>query len=508
MFPKTTSFTRSAALAALLLSLGAGAIAQTPLVPSKDWVVGSDELIRIALTNNINILISQIQPELDAFSLDGLYGAYQPNFTFNISHAYNSFPAGFFNEGGLTIPVPGTTEQINSYTPGLTGTAPSGLSYNFVGPLVEQNVAGSPDLYTSQQGVGVQLSQPLLKNFWIDNTRYQISFAKTTLKIDELALRNQIMTIVNNMKAAYYTLISDRELVTVQEIAVQLAEETWHEDEQKVRAGALAPLDEKQAESQAASARSDLLTAQATLAAQQNTIKGLLGLRRGDWIGVTPVPAERLVAVPENPNVYVCWQRAFEQRPDMQQAKLKAEAQHVLIKLDFNQLLPELDLQGSYGHNASELSLNEELDTIRRGDYPFYSYGLMLTVPLGNSTARSKYKSDKATLNQLFLQIKQIELTIIPTIDNDVTKIRTDLLKVDSTRQARMYAEEALQAEQTKLQHGKNTSFFVLQAQQTLTARRSDEIQALANYNIDLDQLAFDEGTILDRNHIDLRRVR
>jgi hypothetical protein len=33
------------------------------------------------------------------------------------------------------------------------------------------------------------------------------------LKIDQLALRNQIMTVVNNIKAAYYTLISDRELV-------------------------------------------------------------------------------------------------------------------------------------------------------------------------------------------------------------------------------------------------------------------------------------------------------
>jgi hypothetical protein len=132
----------------------------------------------------------------------------------------------------------------------------------------------------------------------------------------------------------------------------------------------------------------------------------------------------------------------------------------------------------------------------------------MLTIPLGNSSARYKYKSDKAALEQLLLQIKQVELTIIPAIDNDVTKIRTDLLKVDSTRQARMYAEEALEAEQTKLQHGKNTSFFVLQAQQTLTARRSDEIQALANYNIDLDQLAFDEGTILERNHIELRSNR
>jgi outer membrane protein len=500
MFLKNLSLSFSAALGAFLLP-GFKADAQTPIPPRMDWVVGSDELIRIALTNNLSILISQNQVKIDQYGLNGLYGAYQPNFTFNITHNYDSFPPGIFTQAGLVYP--GTIEQINSYTPGLSGFAPWGLSYNFSGPLSEQNVSGAPDLYNSQPSV--TLSQPLLKNAWIDNTRYTIFLSKTTMKSDQWALRGQIMTVVNSIKAAYYTLISDRELVTVQEIAVKLAEETWHEDEQRVQAGALASLDEKQAESQAASARSDLLTAQATLAAQENVVKALLGIRRRDWAGMSPVPAERLVAVPENPEVGECWRTALETRPDMQQAKLKAEAQHMLIKLDFNQLLPEIDLIGSYGRNATELTFDGNLETIRRGNFPFYSYGVAMTIPLGNSTARFKYKSDKLGLEQFLLQIKQLELTIIPAIDNDVTKIRTDFLKVDSTRQARMYAEEALQAEQTKLLHGKNTSFFVLQAQQTLTARRSDEIQALANYNIDLDQLAYDEGTILERNHIDLR---
>lgn len=501
MLPKTSTLALSAALGSFLLLHGVDAAAQTTMPPKTNWVVGSDELIRIALTNNLSILISQTQPQLDQFALSGLYGAWEPSLTMNVTHSYNAAPPGAFAQNGYTNLA--ITDQINSYTPGLTGTAPWGLSYNFSGPFQEQNYAGAPDIYNSSPNV--QLAQPLLKNFWIDNTRYQISLGKTTLKIDQLVLLNQIMTVVNNIKAAYYTLISDRELVTVQEIAVKLAEETWHEDEQRVRAGALAPLDEKQAESQAASARSDFLTAQATLAAQENIVKSLLGIRRGDWNGMSPVPAESLVAVPENPDLRECWRTALEKRPDMQQAKLKAEAQHVLIKLDFNQMLPEIDVVGGYGRNATTLSFDSNLESIRQGTYPNYYYGLALTIPLGNNTARYRYKSDKANLNQLLLQIKQVELTIIPAIDNDVTKIRTDLLKVDSTRQARIYAEEALQAEQTRLQHGKNTSFFVLQAQQVLTARRSDEIQALANYNIDLDQLAFDEGVILDRNHIELR---
>ncbi len=501
MIPQKNILAIFAALAAWLLLSATEAAAQSPLPPRTNWVVASDELIRIALTNNLSILISQIQPEIDQFGLNGLYGAYQPNLTMSATHAYDSFPPGIFTQAGLTYPS--TKEQINSYTPGLSGLAPWGLNYNFTGPLSEQNVTGAPDLYNS--GPNVSLTQPLLKNLWADNTRYQISFSKSTLKIDQLALRNQIMTVVNNVMAAYYTLISDRELVVVQEMAVKLAEQTVQEDAQKLKAGALAPLDEQQAQSQAASARSDLLTAQSTLAAQENVVKGLLGMRSSAWLSVTPIPAERLVAVPENPDVRECWRTALEQRPDMLQAKLKAQTQHLLLKFDFNQLFPEIDVVGGYGRNATELTFAGNLQTIRQGTYPFYDYGVVMTIPLGNSNARNKYKADKAALEQLVLQVKQLELTIIPAIDNDVTKIRTDFLKVDSTRQARIYAEESLKGEQTKLENGKNTSFFVLQAQQTLTARRSDEIQALANYNVDLEQLAFDEGTILDRNHIELR---
>src|SRR5580692_9777015 len=178
MNPKIKALALAASMGALLLWQGFGAAAQTPTATKTDWVVGSDELIRISLTNNLSILLSQIQPEIDQFSLNGLYGAYQPNLTFSATHSYDKFPSGYFSSAGLFYPA--TTEQINSYTPGLSGLAPWGLSYNFTGPLSEQNVSGSPDLYNS--GPNVSLTQPILKNSWVDNTRYQISLSKSTLK--------------------------------------------------------------------------------------------------------------------------------------------------------------------------------------------------------------------------------------------------------------------------------------------------------------------------------------
>jgi outer membrane protein TolC len=467
-----------AALGALLCcSAGTKANAQAT-VPERTRILTIDEVVQMALTNNLDILISRFNPVIDQFAVNGLYGAYEPSFAMSAVHDYDAIPGGFFTETGQGYGA--TTEKIDSYNPSLTGTLPTGLTYNFTGPLSRQSISEfGENLADFQSGPGVTLSQPLLKNLWIDATRYQIQVSKKTLKMDQLALRLQVITVINNIKAAYYNLIFSRENVQVEEEAVQLAQETMREDEQRVKVGALAPLDEKQAESQAASAESDLLTAQTALVVQENVLKGLLAFRLGEWTGVTPVPSEELLAVPENPDVQECWRLGLSKRPDLLEAKTTVEKQNVTIKYNFNQLFPEIDVLGSYGRNATELSFGDNLTTIRNGTYP--------------------------GRQQLLLQLKKVESTIVLAIDNDVKTVRTDLLKVDSTRKARLYAEEALEAEQTKLEHGKSTSFVVLQLQDNLTAARSAEIRALADYNIALEQLAFDDGTTLERNHIDLQ---
>ncbi len=487
----------------LSLWLVARAGAQPARRSEKTRILTIDEVVRMALTNNLDILISQLNPVIDQFAISGLYGAYEPSFTMNATHNYNALPGGIFTEEGVAYGS--SVEKIDSYTPGLSGLLPTGLTYSFTGPLERQSVSEFGSGVTDfQSGPGVNLSQPLLKNMWIDSPRYQILVNRKNLKIDQLALRLQIMTVINNIKAAYYNLIFARENVQVEQAAVDLARETWHEDEQRVKVGALAPLDEKQAESQAASAESDLLSAQTALVVQENVLKGLLALRLGDWTGVTPVPSEQLVAVPENPEIQECWRIGLAKRPDLLQAKTSVEKQHVTLKYDFNQLFPELDILGSYGRNATALTFGDNLTEIRQGTYPYFSYGLSLTVPLGNSGARYNYKSAKAGLEQLLLQLKKVESAVVLAIDNDVKTVRMDLLKVDSTRKATIYAQEALAAEQTKLEHGKSTSFIVLQLQNNLTAARSAEIRALADYNIAQEQLSFDEGAILERNGIDL----
>jgi HAE1 family hydrophobic/amphiphilic exporter-1 len=102
------------------------------------------------------------------------------------------------------------------------------------------------------------------------------------------------------------------------------------------------------------------------------------------------------------------------------------------------------------------------------------------------------------------LQLKQIEQNVMVEIDNAVKTAQSNYQSAEATKQARIYAEAALDAEEKTYTVGKATTFEVLQYQNNLTAARSQEIRALANYNEALANLSQQEGSTLERNHINI----
>ncbi len=101
--------------------------------------------------------------------------------------------------------------------------------------------------------------------------------------------------------------------------------------------------------------------------------------------------------------------------------------------------------------------------------------------------------------------MKELEQDIIVRVDTAVKLTETTYKQISSTRQAREFAEAALDAEQKRYEAGASTPFLVLQMQDRLTLARSAEIAALAAYNIAKAQLAFQEGSTLEKNKIELK---
>jgi outer membrane protein TolC len=461
------------------------------------------ECFRIALEHNLDVKIARYNPEIQQHNLSAAYGAYEPSLGMSASRNYSETPGGLDAQNRA---YPGTTTYGDTFAPGVSGILPTGLRYNLGGTLGGGSGSGPGGPFKSDSGqASASMTQPLLRNAWIDGPRETIQVNKKQLRISELALRQQIMGSVTSVELAYYNLILAQEQVRVQEQAFQLAQRLVNESKAKVTAGAMAPFDEKQAESQLSLSQADLLGAEGALITQDYALKSLLSDRFAEWDGVRIQPTEKLEVVSRGFNLSESWKRGLAQRPDFLQAKTGVERQGIVLKYLRNQIYPELDLVGSYGQAGSSMTYNGALAGIQAGTSPSWGFGAQLTLPLaGNRAARETYRANKAQLSQEVLQLKQLEQNIMVQIGVSVEQAKTCFAQVDATRQSRLFAEMALDAAQKQLDNGKTTSFVVVQLQRDLTTARLAELTAVAQYNQALANLALNEGTTLERDKLDM----
>jgi outer membrane protein TolC len=486
-------------LPALLLLWTQLLAAQTTNVPVRS--LSLIDCIRIAVENNFDVKIEQKDVDRAHRRVSLAYGEYDPVFRGEVGHANRLSPGGIDDQNR---PFVGTETERDAFSARIDGLLPGGLEYTLAAPFVDSHGRSSSGPFENTAGsVGIELRQPLLKDFWIDAPRLTIKVNKSLLKTSQLAFRNQLMNTVARVELAYYDLLLAREAVKVQDQALKLTRELLAANRERIKQGVMAALDEKQAESQVSAQRSLLLSAERAVSLQENILKGLLSDNFVEWQDVAIEPAGDLAAAPQAVDRKESWKRGLAMRPDFLQLREEVERFGYIVKYSHNQLFPRLDAVGAYGYDASEREFSGAFGQIRRQSSPFYSYGLQLTVPLERRTARESYKISRIDREQALLRLSQLEQEVLLQIDDAVKVVETNWERVGTTREARAFAEVALQAEQTKMENGKSTSFFVLQFQRDLTAARSEEIRALAEYNKALAQLALREGSILQRHNLE-----
>ena len=472
------------------------------------------EAIRLALENNLQLARVRYEPQLAQFRLGASYAYYEPVFDAFAEHRY-SVREGQFNAAiGLT---PSSQTDSDTFGGGLTGVLPfTGLRYAidsvFNHVTGEAFSRGTVDDYSAD--VGIILRQPLLRDAWIDQQRLNIKLAKIDVKISENVVMLRVMEIVNAVQQSFYELLGALDAVKAREISVSLADRLLQENRKRVEVGTMAPLDEKQAESESALRRAELIQARSDVTRIENILKSLISNNYEQWHEVTIIPQEKLLAMPQTYDLQESWANGLALRPDYNEAKERLERQGIVVKYTRNQLFPALDLTGSYGragfdnrefistNNIRDSSFSGTLNDIRDDNNPRYSYGVVLTVPLTFRAERARHKESKALLAQSKLDLQIVHQNVLIGIDDAMKAARAAYERAQATRAAREFAQEALDAEQKKLDNGRSTSFIVLQLQRDLTDARAQEIDALSDYNTALSALYFREGTILKKNNV------
>jgi outer membrane protein TolC len=465
-----------------------------------------NECVGIALENNLDLRIEKIARQIVRLDGNVARGGYDPTLALTAGRNYEKTAGESAGTAAGVLDVLGAETETDALGASLGGTtALGGLGYEVGTRLGDSSGTRKGDPFdTSTGSAGITLTQPLLKGFKTDDVRYRVAVADKQSAEAAVQLEGRLQAILAQVETAWYALIQARESIRVQEDAVRLATQLYEDNQRKVQIGALSILDEKQAESQAATARAALSATRLAYAEAQNQLKSLVFADHRQFRGLDIEAVGELSAEPVATDVEASGTRALENRPDLRQARMALERQNLTVKFQRNQTLPALDLVGGYGLAASsEDSYASAVDEIGSGDEPYWNAGVTLSFPLGNRAEKNRHAQSLETAEKMQLQMRQLEETALVEVDNAVASVVTGLEQVQATKEARTYAEQALAAEQRKFASGKSTSFVVLQLQRDLTLARHAEIRALAEYNQQLSALALAEGAMLARHGVE-----
>jgi outer membrane protein TolC len=428
--------------------------------------------VNATLLNNRLLQIERINPEIARMTLRASWGYYDPLFT-SQAREENITELGAFDPAnpGLESGFSTKSDVVNG---GFTGFLPSGLTYNIGGNYGHSTgVRNFLNFDSYRMGAGIYLQQPLLKNLWIDLPRYTIQVNKRNLQISEAGVYFVAMDVINQVQQAYYDLVSAWENLIVQENLLNTRQEFLRAIERQVELGLLTVLEQRVAASQRAAVQTTLIAASNTLALAGNNLRTLMGTTGTNWKREFYVPVDRLAVMPESLDVTTSWQCGLARRPDLIQLVKGLKNANLNVKFRRNQLFPSLDLIGSYGRRGasavqafppdqSQGPFSEALGQFERGDAPSDMIGIVLSFPLTRKVERANYRASKELKQQAELLVKQKEELILREISDAIETAHFSYDRLHAAREAREFAESALQAEEEKLRSGKSAIIFVL----------------------------------------------
>src|SRR6185295_12051310 len=112
-----------------------------------------------------------------------------------------------------------------------------------------------------QSGLSVNVSQPLLRDLFIDPARQLLATSRINRDIAGTRLRESLVRTTANVKTVYWNLVSARAAVDARQKSLDLARELTRVNKAKVDVGQAPPLDLVSAQAEAASNEEQLIVA-------------------------------------------------------------------------------------------------------------------------------------------------------------------------------------------------------------------------------------------------------
>jgi HAE1 family hydrophobic/amphiphilic exporter-1 len=346
---------------------------------------------------------------------------------------------------------------------------------------------------------------------------------------------------------------------------LNLSRENLRNVEAQIAAGAKAPLERAEVQTELANRETSLLTAIQSVGIAENNLKILIfkDPSSPDWsTQVTPTDTPKFDTTPVNLDEAL--KAARDNRPELKRLRLQNDINAIDIQYFKNQTKPQVDLTGAVAltglagtdvSNAVPIGTQvpliggnpltnqtafllqqiqaiqtaqglpvatsplvattsggpnptliggyaQDLRNLLNGKTRNVTVGVAISLPFKNKTAQANLAGARIQQEQLQATMRSQEQTIEVDVRNSAQAVESARQRVLSAREARVNAELQLEGEQRLYQVGRSTTFLLFQRENALANARASELRAETDYNKALADLQRATSTTLRANNV------
>ena len=471
-----------------------------------------DEAVRLAAENNLGIQISRYDPQIEDLNVAQVRAGYVPSITSSFQSTSRTQPSQNFLEGSFLA----SDDTVVNQT-AVTGLLRWGSRYDlgWNSQRFESNNFSATRNPSLSSNLRLNFTQPLLRNFKIDNLRQQLDVSQMNRQIADLDVREQLIATSRSVRNAYWNLAYQMASLEVARQSLELAQESLRNTRSRVEIGTIPPIDVVQDEAEVAQRLEAVIVAEAQISTAEDTLRALVfNPSAPDFWSIRIQPDDLPAFQPVQVNVTTVIQNALERRSDLQRTRKSLDITDVNIAFARNQTLPDVNASLTYntvGVGGREIErgpgpfgpgtgaptggfinrrFGSVLGDLFANDFPTWTFSVQVGYPIGRSTQEAALARTRIQRTQAATQLRNAQLQVETEVRQRARQVVTNQQRVQTTRTAREAQERRLDAEQRKLAAGTSTNFQVFQAQRDLAQARNNELRAILDYNqsvVDLD---------------------
>ncbi len=532
-------------------------------VGSESVALSLNDAIKRALENNNDIEVARDDVRFAETQLRALEGIFDPVFAITPTYDKRISPQQSSLGGGSV-----TSTTTYSWSPSVVkqfGRGGGNYFLQFQNSRTNTNNSFSllNPFYSSN--LSLSFTQPLLRDRSIDNNRRQIRIQRKRLDQSDADFRQRTIDVITRVQQAYWELVFALRDQQNQLANLNLSRESLRNIEAQIAAGAKAPLERAEVQTELANRETALYSAIQAVAISENNLKVLIFKEPNspEWSAqLTPTDTPKFDTNPVN--LTDALKAAHDNRPELRRLRLQNDINEIDLRFFKNQTKPQIDLTGTValtglaGTNVNSIVppgtqapiivgnpllepsafLLKEIQSIQTslgipvavpplavvqsstvnpsliggygrdirnlftGDTRNITVGVAISFPFKNKTAEANLAGARIQKEQLQASVRSQEQIIEVDVRNSAQAVESARQRVLSAREARVNAEAQLEGEQRLYQVGRSTTFLLFQRENALANARASELRAETDYNKALADLQRATSTTLRANNV------